>query len=339
MPIVRSAGALLAIGLLGFLVACGGGGGGGGSTPAPVGSKVFAADEVNGGFGSTENANPAPGSTIAITRIVSGPNTQIPVGPGCFGCLPSLALDSARDQLYVSTNTNVLVFNNAGTVTGNIAPSRMVGGTGTGTKRHLQLNTATDQLYVSTATNVGTIFRIDSASAATSTTIASRTFSVTPMLANDFIADIALDATNDVLYLALSRNTAGAIGIILGISGKASGSVPLDAEFAAGSGVTPTVAVDGPRNRLYVADFQGRVAVYDNAKTRATGAIADRTMILPFNTQHRLFLETTNDRLYASGQNRIVVINNAGSATGPITAAVAQLSTINSDLTAVVARP
>src|SRR6185436_8705544 len=186
MSIVRSASALLAVSLVVIVVACGGGGGGGGSsTPAPVGSKVFAVDEVNGGFGSTENNNPSPGTAIAITRIVSGASTQIPVGPGCSGCLPSLALDSGRDQLYVSTNTSVLVFNNAGTASGNIPPSRTVGGTGTGTKRHLQLNTATDQLYVSTAT--GTIFQIDSASTATGAALASRTFNVTTLLVNDFI--------------------------------------------------------------------------------------------------------------------------------------------------------
>ena len=114
------------IALIVAVSACGGGGGG--DSPAPVQSKVFAADEVNGGVGSTENANPTPGSTIAITRIIAGSNTQIPQVGGCFGCLPSLALDNARDQLYVSTNGNILVFNNAGTATGNIAPSRVIGG-------------------------------------------------------------------------------------------------------------------------------------------------------------------------------------------------------------------
>src|SRR5919201_2396892 len=87
---------LIASALL-ILAACGGGGGGD-STPPPVASKVFAADEVNGGVGSTENSNPTPGTLVQITRIIAGSNTQIPVGPGCFGCLPSLALDYARDQ-------------------------------------------------------------------------------------------------------------------------------------------------------------------------------------------------------------------------------------------------
>src|SRR5919198_6350668 len=158
-----------------ILAACGGGGGD--STPPPVASKVFAADEVNGGVGSTENSNPTPGTLVQITRIIAGSNTQIPVGPGCFGCLPSLALDSARDQLYVSTRDNILVFNNAGTASGNIAPSRIVGGTGAGTGRHLQLNTGSDILYVSSPS--GSIFRIDGASTANSGTAAARTFTLT----------------------------------------------------------------------------------------------------------------------------------------------------------------
>src|SRR6185503_18907936 len=102
-----------------ILAACGGGGGGGGSS-GPGSSKVFAADEVNGGVGSSASANPTPGSTLSVDRIISGANTQLPVGPGCFGCMPGMALDSARDQLYVSTSNGILVFNNAGTASGNV---------------------------------------------------------------------------------------------------------------------------------------------------------------------------------------------------------------------------
>ena len=318
--------------------ACGGGGDGGGSF-GPGASKVFAADEVNGGIGSTENANPSPGTSFAITRIITGPATQIPVGPGCFGCLPSMALDSARDQLYVSTNSNILVFNSAGTATGNIAPSRLIGGgAGTGIRRHLQLNTASDILYVSEPN--GSIFRIDNASGANSLTPASRTLAVTTLDANNRITSIALDATNDVLYLGLNRNGTGSVGIILNIAGRATGAVALDAEINAANLSTASITVDGPRNRLYVATLFGQVLVYDMASTLTSGpAPVSRTIQLPFVMEHRLFLETTNDRLYASAQNRIVILNNAGSATGAVATAAAQLSTMNSDLTAVVARP
>ncbi|HET7362866.1 MAG TPA: hypothetical protein VFJ70_04750, partial [Burkholderiales bacterium] len=219
-----------------ILAACGGGGDSGSNMPPP--SKVFAADEVNGGVGSTNNSNPAPGMTVAITRIITGPATQIPIGPGCTGCLPSLALDSGRDQLYVSTSTSILVFNSAGTATGNIAPSRTVGGAGSGTGRHLQLNTASDTLYVSMPT--GSIVRIDSASTATSATTAARTFTLA-MNAGDFISDIALDATNDVLYVGFDRNGAGTVGIILGVSTKGNVAVTLDAEITVANTVAPSI--------------------------------------------------------------------------------------------------
>jgi hypothetical protein len=338
MLAVRFAGRWFTLVLIVSVSACGGGGGGGsGSGGSPVQSAVFAADEVNGGVGSTENSNPTPGTTLTISRIITGSNTQIPVGPGCFSCLPSLALDSGRNQLYVSTNTSILVFNNAGTATGNIAPSRLVGGGGFGAGRRLQLNTTSDILYVSTPT--GSIFRIDNASSANTFTTATRTLTLTLGPA-DSVTGIALDATNDVLYVAFSRNASSSVGIILAISTRSSGNVTPDAEITVGNTSTASITVDGPRNRLYLANHLGQVLVFDGASTRATGTpTANRTIQLPFSTQHRLFLETTNDRLYASGQNRVVILNNAGTASGTVTAAVVQVSTINSDLTAVVARP
>jgi len=320
--------------------ACGGGGDGASAPVFGTQSKVFAADEVNGAVGSTENANPAPGSTVAITKIITGANTQIPNTGGCFGCLPSLALDSARDQLYVSTNTNILVFNNAGTATGNVAPSRMLSGLGTGFRRHLVLNTTggADILYVSNLN--GTILRLDGASTAGSLTAASRTLTVTPFnAAGDAITDIALDATRDVLYVGLSRGGFGAVGIIPNISVQTT-TASISAEIAVNA-TTPSITVDGPRNVLYVAGLQAaQVLVFDSASTRLAGAQPNRTITMPpVTTQYRLFVETTNDRLYASGMNRVVILNSASTATTSVGAAVAQLSTINSDLTAVVARP
>jgi hypothetical protein len=240
-----------------------------------------------------------------------------------------------RDQLYVSTNLNILVFNNAGTATGNIAPSRLIGGVGSGTRRHLQLNSVSDTLYVSIPS--GSILRVNGASTANTSTQPSSTLTLA-MGPNDLITGMALDATNDVLYVGLSRNTNGTVGVILGISTKTTGLITLDAEVAVSSSLT-SIAVDGPRDRLYVADFLGQVFVFDSASTLTPTSTPSRTIQLPFSMQHRLFLETTNDRLYASAQNRVVIVNNAGTANGAVTAAVAQLSTINSDLTAVVARP
>ncbi|HKU46012.1 MAG TPA: hypothetical protein VJQ58_03950, partial [Burkholderiales bacterium] len=285
----------------------------------------------------TENGNPAPGTTFSMTRIISGSNTQLPVGPGCFGCLPSLALDSSRDQLYVSTNSNILVFSNVGTATGNFAPSRIISVGAIGVGRHLQLNSAANTLYVSNKTN-GHIYRINSASTANGVVVPSQDLTV-PVGLNDTITDLALDAGHDVLYVAFNRNGIGRVGIILTISTRTTGALVLDAEFAAGGGVNPSITVDGPRDRLYVSDHLSHVFVFDNARFLTNAALADRTIQLPGFLDHRLFLETTSDRLYASVQNRVLILNNAGSASGSVTTAVAQVSTLNTDLTSVVARP
>jgi hypothetical protein len=320
--------------------ACGGGGDGASSPVFGTGSKVFAADEVNGAVGSTENSNPTPGSTVGITKVITGPNTQIPVGPGCPGCLPSLALDSPRDQLYVSSSNGVLVFNNAGTASGNVAPARVLGGLGTGLGRHIQLNTnnAAGILYVSIP-NSGQILRLDGASTAGPLTAASQTLTISPFnTLTDTITDIALDVTRDVLYVGLSRNFVGSVGIISGISSQTTGTVPLNAEIGV-SATTPSITIDGPRDLLYVAN-QAQVFVFSSAHTLLAGATPAKTLQFPpVTTQYRLFIETTNDRLYASGMNRVAILNNASTANNPVTVAVAQLSTMNSDLTAVVARP
>jgi hypothetical protein len=324
-----------------LIAACGGGGDGASSPVFGTQSKVFAADEVNGAVGSTENANPAPGSAVAITKIITGSNTQLPKTASCLsaGCLPSLALDSGRDQLYVSTNTSILVFNNAGTATGNVAPSRLLGNLGTGPNRYLALNTASDILYVSIPS--GTILRLDGASTAGSITGASRTLTLTPFnIAGDTITDMALDATRDVLYVALSRGGAGRVGIVPNISQQTT-TATITAEIAV-SATTPSITIDGPRNVLYVSGLQlAQVLVFDSASTLLGPApLPNRTIAMPaVATQYRLFVETTNDRLYAAAGNRVVILNGASTATTSVGAAVAQLSTINSGLTAVVARP
>jgi hypothetical protein len=337
MTTVRSLSRCLGLLLVAAVASCGGGGGDPVRPVGPGASKVFAVDEVNGAIGSTENGNPAPGTTLTITRIIAGSNTQLPVGPGCFGCLPSLALDSSRDQLYVSTSTTILVFHNAGTASGNIGPSRIISIGSSEVGRHLQFDAGSNALYVSSKTT-GHIFKISSASTANGVVPPSQDLTV-PVGVNDTISDLALDATHDVLYIAFNRNGTGKVGVILNISTKTTGAVPLDAEFGAGGGVNPSITVDGPRDRLYVSDHLSHVFVFDDAHLLTNSAVPNRTIQLPSFFDHRLFLETTNDRLYASVQNRVLIVNNAGAADGPVTAAVAQVSTLNTDLTSVVARP
>ena len=91
---------------------------------------------------STLNGNVAP------SRILSGSNTTFlnPI---------ALWVDNSSDQLYVTDYSKgaVDVFNNASTVNGNIAPSRIIAGTNTtlGFPWTLWLDSANNRLYVSTS--------------------------------------------------------------------------------------------------------------------------------------------------------------------------------------------
>jgi hypothetical protein len=332
-----------------ILAACGGGGGGGGSSgPGP--SKVFAMDEVNSGVGSTANSNPAPGTTGTVDRIISGPNTQLPPGisqttPNCNDCLRGLALDAQRDHLYVSVSNDiffssgvtakVLVFNNAGTATGNIAPSRTI--TLATDQKYIQLDTQRDVLYIST--RAGNILAVQGASAANTSGGPAPTVRTLSLGATD-ISGIALDAGRDVLYVLRSSS----ISAIRSVSTKTTGAVTPEDQWSVTSSPV-SFTIDPSRDRLFVSitDSLATIRVYDGASARTTAGpgIISRTFSLPsgFSSYPAIFLEPSADRIYAVGQNKIFVANGAGSANGPISATLIQLSTMNSGLTAIVVRP
>ena len=124
-------------------------GGGGDAEPAPLAapSKAFVADRGQATIGSSSNSNPGPGTVVAERRIV-GPNTMLSANLG------DLALDGTNDRLYVAELRSILVFNNASTANGNVAPSRVVSSFGgVGNFVGIYLDTVNDRLYA--AVNFG----------------------------------------------------------------------------------------------------------------------------------------------------------------------------------------
>jgi DNA-binding beta-propeller fold protein YncE len=93
---------------------------------------------------STMNGNVAPGRTI------SGSNTTL---KGPFGAW----LDSSSNRLYVANveDNSILVFNNANTVNGNVAPDRTISGSNTtlSAPEGIWLDLTTNQLYVANGNN------------------------------------------------------------------------------------------------------------------------------------------------------------------------------------------
>ena len=108
-------------------------------------NELYVANYGNATIDIFDNANTLNGN-IAPSRVISGSNTTFlnPV---------ALWLDNSSDQLYVTDYSKgaVDVFDNASSVNGNIAPSRIISGTNTtlSIPWTMWLDSSNNQLYVS----------------------------------------------------------------------------------------------------------------------------------------------------------------------------------------------
>ncbi len=211
-----------------------------------------------------------------------------------------------------------------------ISPRRTLGGGGGGTPTPTPTGTPTStptptpgatpagKLYVSNS-GTSSILRFDQALTASGNIVPGATISGAATTLNA-PAYITLDAVADRLFV--SNRTNASILIFDNISTK-NGNVAPERTLA-GANTTmaaPTdVALDKSRNLLYVADDID-IPVFSSAAT-ATGNIAPaRSLGLTF-TVSAIFLDSTNDRLFAanSAGNAIAVFDNASTLNGPVTA-------------------
>jgi hypothetical protein len=308
----------LALALTG-LAACGGGGSVGPSAPpaAPPPGKVFFADAANRAIGSLIDPNPPPGS-IAVDRIVSGPDTGLGTAGGTpsESAIPSVALDAAAERLFVATQSNALVFDQIGTASGDVPPSRTITAAGVNFL-HLSLDTRDDVLY--TVDPAGVVHVFDGASTRNGPTTPDRT--ITPDLGGSAVATtfgLAIDNGRDLLYVGVATSPPGIV-VFNNASTTNTTSTPI-APNRTLSFATPvgSFCLDQERDILYVAQSDGRIVVFDNASTLATGTpTAKRTMTLPVpastasSRQPFISVDTTNNRLYAVNGTTAFVVSGA----------------------------
>lgn len=95
-----------------------------------------------GSIGVISNASAINGSP-QLTRHIYGSNTQINQPHGLF-------IDTVRNDLYVANTfgDNILVWNDATTADGNIAPDRVISYSSLGRPVHVFVESSTDQLFV-----------------------------------------------------------------------------------------------------------------------------------------------------------------------------------------------
>ena len=311
------------------LVSCGGGGGGSSTPPTPP-SKLFFTDGGNKALVSI--VNPAPTASFNIDRVVEGPLTGLGTGIGTVFSIPSIALDAASDRMFVATNNGVAVFDNVSMADGNIPFSRHISGAvplgGGGTLvvnfQYLALDTTHNFLY--TVDPTGTVYVFSSASTSNGVFAPNRT--VTPSVGPVTIAPIfgiAVDTTaNDMLYVGMGINGVTSI-VVYNNASTINPGAPVAPDrtltFAQSIG---SIYLDTVHDRLYAAQADGHVLVFDNASTLATGAqTADRNIDLGAAFQFYIFVDTSaRNKLYAVTSNTpaqvggLAIIDNASTANG-----------------------
>jgi hypothetical protein len=250
-----------------------------------------------------------------------------------------MALDSARDLLYVSNDIAILVFANASTANGNVGPALTPATASTGNFSSLYIDTINDRLYVG-EDSIG-VKVYDKAS---TLNLATPDRTLTGNFGTGFsVRSIAVDVSQDILYVAvtttapspsiLAFNGAAAIG------GSHTPDRALTLTFAA-SAPDVSILLDAANNRLYVSDPGGSITVLDNASTQPTGTAVVARSIDPGvgAIMTKLALDEANDRLYVAAQSSLIIVPNASSASGAAahTALAAPMSGV---LTAVAVKP
>ena len=214
----------------------------------------------------TDDIHSLANNATATPRIVTGANTTL-----ANSQTDSAAFDRARNAIYVAAETTVpdvaiLVFANAATTTGNLAPARRIVVAGETRFHGPEVDEAADRLYASGES--GKLYVFNNASTLAGTVAPTAAITLTSPGAID------LDRKADRLYVA-ARTTS--IYVFDGARQLTSVSTPSrTVTWTNPTDFARSVAIDGCRNRLYVGirnvTATVNVYVFDNAAT-LTGAI------------------------------------------------------------------
>lgn len=309
------AGAILYLSLV--LSGCGGGDGDSPwSWSTGSGSQLYVSGNDGDWLLSYNNANTVSG-IVPPNRTVTGGNTL-------FNGPRGIAVDMARNQLYVANHgdNSILVFNNVRTLTGDIAPGRTIAGAATTLSgpSALFFDLFNDRLYVVNSTD-NSILVFDNASTADGDVPPGRTLKGVATLLNA-PSGVFVDITRNKMYVI---NDGSNSVLVFDAAATASGNAAPDRTI---SGANTTLngpsggALDVFQDRLYVANAGADSILVFNAISTISGNKApDRALtgVLTALDQPRdLFFDLAGDRLYVAngGADSVLVFENAGTVTG-----------------------
>jgi hypothetical protein len=299
------------------------GGGGGGATGGQL--YVSTANSILR-FSNAESSN----GNIAPSGTVNGANTLLSAPQHLF-------LDTTSNRLFVANQggSSILIFDNAATLNGNVAPTRVISGNATQLVAPIDvtLDTITNLLYVADGTS---ILVFSSAS-----TVNGNTPPVRNINMGISVGGLFLDANNNQLYVsdpgdnAVDRLDGASSQDVVGIVGGAI-SGP-DTKISQPRGLALDAA-----GKIMVANSAtpAGITVYPNAAT-ATGDVAPVVNITGSNThfqspgQIALNRNVSNGELYVLDPlaASVLIFTNA-STTGGNVAPARTISGSNTGLTA-----
>jgi hypothetical protein len=240
------------------------------------------------------------GCVISPRRTLGGGGGGTPTPTPSATPTPNPA---ATGKLYVmnSTTSTLLRFDNAFTVIGNSTPAATITSTSLNIPNYIALDPVADRLYVADTNDLSVVIfdKISTQNGTLNLTptrviAGNNTTLVSP-------ADLFFDRVRNELYVLDDPNILVFNATSLSTGGNVAPTRTLTTAFVAGAAA---VFVDVANDRLFVADLDGAIAIYDNASTLPTGAITPSRSIAGSNTQL-----ANPAGIQFDGQGRLVVSN------------------------------
>jgi hypothetical protein len=263
-------------------------------TCGPPRTRLFTVSWGSSAIRVTDDLNGYADGASATTREVVGDQTGLgrPL-------MDSLAYDPVRDLLYIANDDAVLVFAEASTIEGNVAPVRSFYASGSKTiYSNVEYDVTRDRLYVGSGWGGLHIFDdVKDADGAVEGSIYVKTESA--------VGSVSLDRQNDRLYLGGDYN--GRVDVFDGASTLTSDSEADRALTWNGStegfAGPATIAIDGCTDRLWIGSNSVTTAGYglvalDAASTLDGGVDFDEDYAFAFSGDNLVVLLDDADRLY-----------------------------------------
>lgn len=217
-----------------------------------------------------DGASQADGN-VAPAREITGANTLLDSPMAIY-------LDNANNRLYVSnfrsTAQTVLVFDNASTINGNVAPARVISGFALKPYSQLagiQVDTVRNILYVADA-GYGALYILDNASTLDGTVTASRVLTGTSTTIS-FPRALALDSSGNRIYVSSGTNK-GSI-LVFDNASSATGNIAPSRSINTADPLFDVsgLFLDTTHDRLYALNASYRKLEYFDSASSASGLL------------------------------------------------------------------